>query len=53
MIHLKGWSKPLPSYIVEAIKEGKIKCLDIKDKYGEYQILEGEVTVNNLTISFR
>lgn len=39
MIHLKGWSHPLPDWLELALKEGKVKVVTIKD----FDYLQGVV----------
>lgn len=54
MILLLGWSKPLRPEIVDAIISGQIKIIHINDKkYGEYELLQGEVKIDNTVIAFK
>lgn len=40
-MQLKGWSHPLPQYIVDAIKDGKI--IVYFDEKNDCELLKGEV----------
>ncbi len=41
-MHLKGWVKPLPQWIVDAINEGKL--IVWYDKKNDCELLKGEVS---------
>lgn len=43
MLHLKAWHHPLPDWLEEAVRSGKLVVKQGKHKYGDYEYLEGEV----------
>ena len=50
-MHLKGWTNPLPQWIVDAIKEGKIKVW--YDQKNDCELLKGEaVNPYGIVIAF-